>query len=493
MAAMNPIDTQTLIASGRALQLPASIQCTIDGVTSRLEMLEIFRVLPRKRLVCLARWQGKLVVAKLFFARGKWSQHLTREEQGIKALMKSGVQTADLLAQGETIDKACGLLLLEYLDSSESLGARCARASVIETESILERVIGLIAHCHSLGFLQKDIHLNNFLLKEDEIYLLDAGELEQHSVGIDSVNSMRNLALFLAQFPVSNDALVSTLYEEYKKHRPVVDWSSDTAVFYALLRKKRAQRLKIVLKKLYRETSANAFKRDWNHYIVYERSLESESLQAFLANPDLFIEQGSIIKNGRSATVALVNIAGTQYVLKRYNIKSLWHRIRRQFRPSRAWVCWRNAHILQMLGIATAKPLLMMEWRFGSLRREAYFLCEYVPGEDALHFLKKEPINSPALICALEQFKALFTAMRDYSIVHGDMKATNFHINDKGISVLDLDGMYQEPDQRRFETARQKDLQRFAKNWDDSPELAQLVQQMLQRLREDTDYFTKGS
>jgi tRNA A-37 threonylcarbamoyl transferase component Bud32 len=490
---MNSINTQALIASGRALQLPATIECSIDGVVSSLEMLEVFRVLPRKRLVCLARWQGVLVVAKLFFAQGRWSQHLVREEQGIKALMNAGVKTADLLARGETNDKACGLLLLKYLDNSENLGARCLRANETEKQAIITKVIGLIAQCHSLGFLQKDIHLNNFLLRNDEIYLLDAGELEQNSVGIDSVNSMGNLAMFLAQFPVSNDALVPALYESYKKQRPVVDWSNDTAVFRALLRKKRAQRLKIILKKLYRETSANAFKRDWNHYIVYERSLESESLQAFLANPDHFIEQGSIIKNGRSATVAIVDIAGTQYVLKRYNIKSLWHRIRRLFRPSRAWVCWRNAHILEMLGITTAKPLLMMEWRFGSLRREAYFLCEYVPGEDALHYLKKEPVDSPAVSLALEQFKGLFTAMRDYSIVHGDMKATNFHINDKGITVLDLDGMYQEPDQRRFEAARQKDLQRFAKNWEDSPELAQLVQQMLQRLREDTDYFTKGS
>ena len=493
MVSMTLIDTKALIASGRALQLPAAINCSIDGVAQSLEMLEVFRVLPQKRLVCLARWQGELVVAKLFFARGRWSQHIAREEQGIKALMSAGVQTARMLGKGETADKACGLLLLEFLDNSESLGARCDRLGLDDKRAMLETVVGLIAQCHSLGFLQKDIHLNNFLLKDNELYLLDAGELEQHSVGVDSVNSMRNLAMFLAQFSVNNDVLVPALYEHYKKQRSVVDWSSDTAVFHALLRKKRAQRLKIVLNKLYRETSANAFKRDWNHYIVYERSIESVSLQAFLANPDQFIEQGTVIKDGRSATVALVDIAGTRYVLKRYNIKSLWHRLRRQFRPSRAWVCWRNAHILEMLGIATAKPLLMMEWRFGSLRREAYFLCEYVPGDDALHFLKKEPINSPALSSVLEQFKALFAAMRDYSIVHGDMKATNFHINEKGIVVLDLDGMYQEPDQRRFEIARQKDLQRFAKNWEDSPELAQRVEQMLQRLREDSDYFTKGS
>lgn len=493
MEAMTLINTTTLISSGRALQLPATLECIVDGLLTPIELLQVFRVLPMKRVVCLARWKGKLVVAKLFFAHGRWVQHVAREEQGINALMATGVKTASLLGKGETKDKACGVLLLKYLDNSESLGARFEHLSQEEQKPLLARIVSLIAKSHSLGFLQKDIHLNNFLLQNDEFYVLDAGELEQHEGGVDSVNSMRNIALFLAQFPVSNDTLVPFLYQHYRQQRPSVDWSDDIAVFCALLRKKRASRLKTVLKKLYRETSANAFKRDWNHYIVYERALESESLQAFLKNPDLFIEQGTVIKDGRSATVALIEISGTKYVLKRYNIKNLWHRIRRQFRPSRAWVCWRNAHTLEMLGIATAKPLLMMEWRFGSLRREAYFLCEYVPGEDALHFLKKEPIDSPAITLVLEQFKELFSTMRDYAIVHGDMKATNFHITEQGISVLDLDGMYQEPDQRRFEKARIKDLQRFAKNWEDSPELAQQVENMLQRLRVDSDYFTKGS
>ena len=493
MNAMTTIDTNTLINSARALPLPATIECTIDGTVAGLELLETFRVLPKKRMVCLAKWQDKIVVAKLFFSHGRWAQHIHREQQGIEALVKADIHTAKLIAKGASTDNACGILLLEYLDQSESLGAQFERSEEGGIENLLGKVIALIAQCHALGFLQKDIHLNNFLLRDGKIYLLDAGELEQQSVGIDSVNSMRNLALFLAQFPVSNDALIPSLYESYRQQRPVVDWSEDIAVFRALLRKKRLQRLQIVLKKLYRETSANVCIRDWNRYIVYDRSLDSEELPAFLSHPDQFIDNGKIIKDGRSATVAIIEIADRKYVVKRYNIKSLWHRIRRLFQPSRAWLCWRNAHMLEMLGIATAKPLLMMEWRFGSLRREAYYLCEYVPGQDALHFLKGEPINSPALTLTLAQFKALFRILRDYCIVHSDMKATNFHISQQGITVLDLDAMYQESDQRRFEVARQKDIQRFAKNWEDSPELAQRVQDMLQSLEEDSDYFTKGS
>lgn len=497
---MHSINTSSLLSSGRQLELPASIDVRLERsvgeVTQTLELLELFRILPFKRVVALARWQGALVVAKLFFARSRWEQHLQREVQGISAMHDAGIKTAELLGSGKFLDGHGGFLLLRYIEGGISLGEAWASTDSNAREKLLQRVLALIADCHERGLLQRDIHLDNFLIKDESLYLLDAGELERYSHnsdGVDSVNSLRNLALFLAQFPVSNDELVPALYDYYRQQRPAADISEDIAVFYALLRKKRALRLKLILKKLYRETSANAFRRDWNHYIVYERSLESKGLQAFIANPDAYISQGKIIKAGRTATVALIQIEDTQYVLKRYNIKSPWHRLKRLFRPSRAWVCWRNAHMLEMLGIATAKPLLMMEWRFGSLRREAYFLCEYLQGDDALQFLKKEPINSPAWESTLQQFKTVFSTMRDYGIVHGDMKATNFLVTKQGLAVLDLDGMYQEPDTRRFARARAKDLQRFAKNWEDDPARAQQVQAMLTQLQEESDYFTKGS
>ena len=497
---MQAINTSILLVRGRRLELPASVEVRLENsvgaVTQPLELIQLFRVLPRKRVVALARWKGALVVVKLFFSRGRWEQHLQRELHGIAALGAVGIKTAELLGSGKLVDGHCGFLMLRYIEEGVNLGLYWERADTQERVQVLQKVVSLIADCHERGILQKDIHLDNFLLKNNTIYLLDAGDLERYSHhvdGVDGVNSLRNLALFLAQFPVSNDALAPSLYEYYRQQRPDADLSEDIGVFAALLRKKRGQRLNLVLKKLYRETSANVYRRDWNHYIVYKRSLESAALQAFLQTPDTFIERGKIIKAGRSATVALVEIDDKQYIVKRYNIKSLWHRFRRQFRASRAWVCWRNAHMLEMLGIATAQPLLMMEYRFGSLRREAYFLCEFLPGEDALHFLQKEPINSPVWQRTLAQFQALFATLRDYSIVHGDTKATNFLVTEKGLAVLDLDGMHQELDAGRFARAREKDLQRFVKNWDNDSAHARDVRAMLAQLQQESDYFTKGS
>lgn len=480
--------------------LPASVEVRLNNAEGEgvqtLELLELYRVLPRKRMVALARWRGGLVVAKLFFARGRWEHHLQREVEGIKALSRAGIKTAEPLGSGRLKDGNCGVLLLRYIAQGVSLGRCWEQADAQGREHILRRAVARIAQCHDKGVLQKDIHLENFILEDETVLLIDTGSLEDYShsaEGVDSVNSLRNLALFFAQFPVSNDVLVPSLYEYYRQRRPSADLSDDIAVFAALMRKKRASRLKVIFKKLYNATSDNACSRSWNQFVVYRRGLESEALQEFLQAPDAFIERGKMMKSGNTTTVALIEIGEKRYVVKRYNMKSLGYLIRRLFRPSRAWVCWRNAHMLEMLGVNTPKPLLMLERRFGPLRREAYLLCEYLEGEDALALLQAESIDSPIWVRALSEFKTMIGTLRDFNIVHGDMKATNFLVTAQGVAVLDLDGMYQELDTGRYARAHEKDLQRFAKNWKGDQTRAQKVQTMLTQLQEETDYFTKGS
>ncbi len=499
------IDTRNLLSSGRELELPATLDIVLENAAASepLELLTLFRVLPERRLVALARWRNQMVVAKLFFSRGRWQQHLERETRGIELVMRAGVPTPALLGFGTSKDGGTGVVLMEYLADSVSVEKCWQESAPAQREIFLQRVVDLIALCHSRGLLQKDIHLNNFLLQNDSLFLLDAaaveasgdghGSVSVEQGGVESVKALQNLALFFAQFPAINDALVPALYEYYRALRPHADISADLGLFAALLRKKRLLRLKVVTDKLYRSTSAHTCISAWDRFVVYRRDLESPALQRLIAGPDLCIEAGDFLKRGNSSTVTVIRLDGRRCVIKRYNIKSFWHGLRRLFRPSRAWVSWRNAHMLEMFGVGTPMPLLMMERRIGMLRREAYFLCEYVEGEDSLRFLGKEPINSPAWSTALEQFKSLFLLMQEYGIVHGDMKASNFISTEQQLTVLDLDAMRQESDNRRFTPAFRKDLQRFADNWKGHPEKQAHVHAMIDHLLTDTAQDSKGT
>lgn len=486
---MQILDTRTLISSGRALMSTDAEPAVLPwldagGEAQSLELLKVFRILPEKRVVALARWRGQRVLAKLFFARLRWPQHLQREIDGIRAIVAAGIATPALLETGKSVDGGTGVLLLQYIENSETVGQRWELAPPTEREILLRKVVTLIADCHGRGLLQKDIHLDNFLLSAEVLYLLDAAAVSVHTGephGVDGVRSLQNLALLFAQFPVHNDAQVPALYELYRRLRPHTALSPDLCVFSALLQQNRLARLRVVLDKLYRDTSAHVCIQKRDRFVVYRRALESPQLQEFLRAPDDFIARGRLLKNGNSSTVALVQIAGRDYVLKRYNIKSFWHGLRRALRPSRAWVSWRNAHMLEMLGVATPQPLLMMERRCGALRREAYFLSEFVAGEDVLRYLAKEPINSAAWERVLAQFGQLFQVMRDYHIVHGDMKATNFISTADALIVLDLDAMHKAPDKERFRNAFGKDLQRFIANWQDKPECAARVLRLVEQ------------
>ena len=161
----------------------------------------------------------------------------------------------------------------------------------------------------------------------------------------------------------------------------------------------------------------------------------------------------------------MIKINERNYVLKRYNIKSFWHGISRAFRPSRAHHSWRNASVLEMLGVATAHPFLYLEERvFWLFRRRAYFLCEYIDGHDLGTAWERQELElSENEIVAL--FRNLFKIMADYRISHGDMKATNFLLQDKKLHVLDLDVMKRNSSKAKFAKMFSKDLLRFRKNW----------------------------
>ena len=491
---INSLDTHALFAQGRELALPATLPVCLATAPDKVEtltLLQTFRVLPGKRIVALARWQDTLAVVKIFFARNRWEQHVSREVEGIGLLVSAGLPTPALLAWGQCLDGESGFVLTEYLADSESVRARWERSASEERDTLLRDVVTLIARSHAQGLVQKDLHLDNFLLQGQALFLLDAAALEKHAgdaEGVDNVNSLRNLALFFAQFPLSNDPQVPALYAHYRALRPGAQLSPDAGVLTALLHKKRMARLKLVMNKLFRETTANVCEQSWSRFLVYRRELASPGWQALRADPDRAMARGVMLKDGNSSTVVRLDIDGRAVVVKRYNLKSWWHVLKRLFFPTRAWHSWRNAHMLELLGIATPTPLLLLERRIGPLRRVAWFVADHVEGRDVQQLLQDVPVDSAVWQQAMTQFQDLFSALRAHGIVHGDTKATNFLHTPAGLQVLDLDAMRQEPDARRFRRASASDLQRFARNFAEHPAQHKAVQAMLAQVLLDNDY-----
>lgn len=468
-----------LHGAGRTPELPLNIE--VSGQTLRLHTL--LRVLPGQRYVGVADWQGRQVLAKLLVG-GKAERHFNRESKGVHLLADQGLRTPDLLAEGYTAGEG-GWLLFDFLQNAQSLGdawravEREAPASDAQ-QAVLAQALGAIAHLHSKGLWQADLHLDNLLQHNGQLYLIDGGGVQAHvpgqPLGRDEV--LRNLGVFFAQLPANlephlEELLIHYLLANGEHALPLEKLLGEIATV-------RRWRVRDYLKKAARECSLFSARIGAFGLRVVRREAEPR-LQALLAEPDRAIEAGHLYKTGGAATVARVEVNGEPLVVKRYNVKNFAHWLKRFWRPSRAWHSWLAGNRLHVLGIATPQPLAVLERRWCWLRGRAYLVTAYCGDEDLIArfspYLQSTPPETELL--ALDQ---LFAALIRERISHGDFKGHNLFWHQNQWTLIDLDAMQQHRSQGSFAKAYARDRARFLRNWPTTSALYTLLDQRLPTL-----------
>ena len=168
-------------------------------------------------------------------------------------------------------------------------------------------------------------------------------------------------------------------------------------------------------------------------------------------------------------------------MVKRYNIKHWLHWLKRFWRPSRAWHSWIEGNRLELLGIATPRPLAVLERRWCWLRGRAYLVTEYCGGEDLIARFAAHVDGVPPEeeLAALDR---LFAALIRERISHGDFKGHNLFWDGGRWSLIDLDAMRQHASQASFAHAYGRDRARFLRNWPADSALHRLLDARLPRL-----------
>lgn len=424
---------------------------------------EALRLLPAKRVVCLADYAGKSVLAKIFFGSG-YKRRWKREIEGVGYISDSGVRTAKVLESVLDESEGIAIILFGFIEQAETLERRWQRASSDEVKrKILQSVLAVIATLHNHGTVQKDIHLNNFLLSKEQIYLIDGDQvsLEEGGRNLAAEGSIDNLALFFAQFYPQEDRWIEGALDDYLIHRKGSVVEMGLAAFKARVNVLRAWReRRYIEKKIFRVCSEFNVIKSRNSFAVFSRQFKEEEVRQFIKNPDQFIEQGEILKSGRTATVAKISFMGKAYIIKRYNKKSTVHRLARSFKESRAAVSWRNGHFLRFNGIPTAAPLLMLEQRVAGLRFGSYIVTEYISGEHAFDYFSEDDHSSTAQQMAGE-LANLVRILHSCGFSHGDLKAHNIWIAGGHPLLIDLDGMRKNRSSKQQERFANKDWSRL--------------------------------
>lgn len=445
------IQADALRAAGRNPQVPFSIALD-DGRT--LAVSRLLRVLPGKRVVGEAVLDGQRVLAKLFIASAS-ERHWSRERSGIEALQAAGVATPQLRWAG-ALAGGGHALLTEFVEAAQSLADACDGA---EETSRLRMVMPLLAKMHAAGLAQEDLHLGNFLCAAGRCYVIDGDAVRLSAKPLTAVEVSANLAILFAQLPPRQDAQIPDVLTTYAE-TPGAQ-VPDTSQLLAEVQAVRARRLRHFLAKTGRECTQFAVTRSLRRFVAVSRD-DQALLQVLIDKPDAVLAEGQRLKSGGTCTVAGVQLGACRVVVKRYNLKHWRHALSRAWRPSRAWHSWREGHRLGFYGIATPRPLAVIEERLGPLRGRAFLVNEHCPGACLLDVLDAGLLPEPALATALLE---LFGQLHALRITHGDLKASNLLWDAGRVVLIDLDAMCQHASSAGFARAWRRDRARFLRNW----------------------------
>lgn len=230
-----------------------------------------------------------------------------------------------------------------------------------------------------------------------------------------------------------------------------------------------------------RDSSRYVVEKNWKHRIICDRNYYTKDMQTLLNQPDDFIAHGEVLEHGNACTVSKISLENCRVVIKRYNNKSFWHSINRRIRPSRASICWENAHLLQYNKILTPKPIAILEERFGPLRGKAYFLTEYIEGCQLLEFMPQMTVRN-RLEKIADQVIRIFIKLYKQNIRYGDTKASNFIVSEDNVYLIDLDSMRKYSlIHYKLNKSFEKDKARFLRNWQNWPKICQLFLELFDK------------
>jgi len=456
-----------------------------EGFTSsasmEVETLSSLRHLPGRRSVWHAciKESGQEVLLKVYDQHPKQTRDSNAEWENACLLKAFGVNIADplFLAKSSEGEIAVGFhFIKDATDLNELVSERDANRpnSCSELFAVL---LDLHAREHNAGCFQKDNHLGNYLWGDGVLYALDAGSFvfEGEALMLDA--RVQSLAMLAANVPLPARSDFLHQLEVYLNLCP--SWINKEELERALaeaipaaVRTRRDAYAKKTRRSCTEFVKKNNKKRTW----LACKDLNPELKKTLLKDPDSLINEGSVIKKGNTCTVAEVKNGDQEYILKRYNQKPFIYRLSHTLLTPRAQRSWTNGHVLRLFGIRTPRPLACLMIKSGAMLEKAYLLMEKIPGTPLNKADRAKILADQSQIP--KEFAKCWNELDQLQVNHGDMKASNFMVDEQGrLSLIDLDGMELGKQGAEHERQKGKDMARFMRNWAKEPEVAAVFKQ----------------
>lgn len=217
--------------------------------------------------------------------------------------------------------------------------------------------------------------------------------------------------------------------------------------------------------------------------MVFDSHLASQVVEHLWNDPDAFLDAGQIVAKDDFSAASRVPVKGPQTdghfgqtaiaSLKRFNLRGIFHSLTRVLLFTRGSRSWTYGRELMEAGIATPRPLAMVEDRIGPLRFRSFVLTESIEGTTLPEFLAKTPLNTLELDRLAGQFARIWHTLGELRLVHGNMHASSFVVtSDRRLALTNLDGTWRHWFDLTFLHRRDRDWLRFANSWRGQQELS---------------------
>ena len=405
-----------------------------------IKLNDVIREIPGKRRVVGGTFKNKNYIIKFFNVKKLY----LRELKGALLLINSGFPSPKITSFGkfnnefyivfEKINHATSVD--EFLNSDRTLN---------EKNNVVKNILYLNKKMYEKNILQIDNYFKNYLYSLGKIYLIDGGLVKKIKI-LKGIRKFLNFSLITSKIKPEIFLNRNMFY----KINFIQFLHNKCTSFY------RYKEISNFQKKTLRNSTQFEKKSGWNYLLFKQRNFDFNFNEI-----DNFLANAKIIKNGNTCTVFRID----NLIIKRYNVKSIWHFIKMQFIKSRGKNSWQVSNTFHLLDLPCPKPFFYFEKRFFFFRLTSYFAMERIDGVNIVRY--QESLQGKFQIEHLKKnIFNLFNKFLHYKFIHGDFKKTNILVdNKKQLIMIDFDKSFFSMSQSIYNYKLKKQIARFLSNW----------------------------
>jgi len=194
---------------------------------------------------------------------------------------------------------------------------------------------------------------------------------------------------------------------------------------------------------------------------IAKKQFLTKEMRGVIANLDHFMTKGDVVKNEPGHQIVKIIIKDREFFIKKYQMKSLFHVVRKILSKSRAYNSWLASFWLRAAGINTFEIICVYEEYNTFATLDSYLISESLEG---LRLDEASRCEEDSLMIAAK-IHALFKRLLWIGFNHGDAKSTNFFFLENRLFAFDLDNSKQRNLFLFFNRSRERDVKRILRSY----------------------------